>query len=90
MEPSSLALFWAGVIATAIVLYVVLDGFDIGVGILFGLTRDEAKRRHMMTCVAPFWDGNGTWLVVIGASLFAAFPAVYADPQPVKSKMKVL
>jgi cytochrome bd ubiquinol oxidase subunit II len=78
MEPSSLALFWAAVIATAIVLYVVLDGFDIGVGILFGLTRDEAKRRQMMTSVAPVWDGNETWLVVIGASLFAAFPAVYA------------
>ena len=55
-----------------------LDGFDIGVGILFGTTRDEAKRGQMMTSIAPFWDGNETWLVVIGASLFAAFPAVYA------------
>ncbi len=78
MEPSTLALFWAGVIAAAILLYVILDGFDIGVGILFGTTRDEAKRRQMMTSIAPFWDGNETWLVVIGASLFAAFPAVYA------------
>ena len=56
----------------------ILDGFDIGVGILFGTTRDEAKRAQMMTSIAPFWDGNETWLVVIGASLFAAFPAVYA------------
>ena len=78
MEPSTLALFWAGVIAAAILLYVLLDGFDIGVGILFGTTRDEAKRGQMMTSIAPFWDGNETWLVVIGASLFAAFPAVYA------------
>ncbi len=78
MEPSTLALFWAGVIAVAILLYVILDGFDIGVGILFGTTRDEAKRGQMMTSIAPFWDGNETWLVVIGASLFAAFPAVYA------------
>ena len=78
MEPSTLALFWAGVIAAAILLYVILDGFDIGVGILFGTTRDEAKRGQMMTSIAPFWDGNETWLVVIGASLFAAFPAVYA------------
>ena len=78
MEPSTLALFWAGVIAAAILVYVVLDGFDIGVGILFGTTRDEAKRGQMMASIAPFWDGNETWLVVIGASLFAAFPAVYA------------
>jgi cytochrome d ubiquinol oxidase subunit II len=48
------------------------------VGILFGTTRDEAKRAQMMSAVAPFWDGNETWLVIIGASLFAAFPAVYA------------
>jgi hypothetical protein len=78
MEPSELALFWAGVIAIAILLYVVLDGFDIGVGILFGTTPDEAKRGQMLTSIAPFWDGNETWLVVVGASLFAAFPAVYA------------
>src|SRR4051812_25763733 len=78
MEPSTLALFWAAVIAVAILLYVILDGFDIGVGILFGTTRDEANRAQMMTAIAPFWDGNETWLVVIGASLFAAFPTVYA------------
>ena len=78
MEPSTLALFWAGVIAAAILFYVLLDGFDIGVGILFGTTRDEAKRGQMMTSIAPFWDGNETWLVVVAASLFAAFPAVYA------------
>ena len=78
MEPSELALFWAGVIAIAILLYVILDGFDIGVGILFGTTPDEAKRGQMLTSIAPYWDGNETWLVVVGASLFAAFPAVYA------------
>ena len=77
-DPSTLALFWAAVIAAAILIYVILDGFDIGVGILFGTTRDETKRRQMMTSIAPFWDGNETWLVVIGASLFAAFPAAYA------------
>ena len=78
MEPSTLALFWAAVIAASILVYVVLDGFDLGVGILFGTTRDEAQRGQMMTSIAPFWDGNETWLVIIGASLFAAFPAVYA------------
>jgi len=77
-EPSALALFWAAVIAVAIVLYVILDGFDLGVGILFGTTRDKALRNEMMDAISPFWDGNETWLVVIGASLFAAFPVVYA------------
>ena len=78
MEIFSLAHLWAGIIAVAILVYVLLDGFDLGVGILFGMTRDGAKRGPMMAAIAPFWDGNETWLVVIGASLFAAFPAVYA------------
>jgi cytochrome d ubiquinol oxidase subunit II len=78
MEPSNLALFWAGVIAFSIFAYVILDGFDLGVGVLFGTTRDEPKRVAMMNAIAPFWDGNETWLVIIGTSLFAAFPAVYA------------
>ena len=78
MEPSNLALFWAGVLGCAVLLYVILDGLDLGVGILFGTTRDEGKRAGMMDAVAPFWDGNETWLVVIGAGLFAAFPDAYA------------
>jgi cytochrome bd ubiquinol oxidase subunit II len=75
---SSLALFWAGVIAMAILVYVVLDGFDLGVGILFGTTGNPVLREEMMAAVSPFWDGNETWLIIIGASLFAAFPTVYA------------
>jgi cytochrome bd ubiquinol oxidase subunit II len=78
MEPSGLALFWACVIAFAILIYTILDGFDLGVGILFGHTQDESLRVQMMNTIAPFWDGNETWLVVIGAGLFAAFPDVYA------------
>jgi cytochrome d ubiquinol oxidase subunit II len=78
MEPSNLALFWAAVIAVAILVYVILDGFDLGVGILFGTTSNAKLRDEMMASISPFWDGNETWLVVIGASLFAAFPAVYA------------
>jgi len=78
MAPSGLALFWACVIAFAILIYTILDGFDLGVGILFGRTRDESLRVQMMNTIAPFWDGNETWLVVIGAGLFAAFPDVYA------------
>jgi cytochrome bd ubiquinol oxidase subunit II len=78
VEPSSLALFWAGVIVVAILMYVILDGFDLGVGILFGTTGDEALRDEMMAAIAPVWDGNETWLIVVGTSLFAAFPTAYA------------
>ncbi|CAN7784123.1 cytochrome d ubiquinol oxidase subunit II [Paraburkholderia hospita] len=78
LQPSNLALFWAAVIAVSILVYVVLDGLDLGVGILFGSTRDEGHRSQMMSTIAPFWDGNETWLVVIGAGLFASFPVVYA------------
>jgi cytochrome d ubiquinol oxidase subunit II len=78
IEPSNIALFWAGVIAVAILVYVILDGFDLGVGVLFGTTRQPRLRSQMMAAISPFWDGNETWLVVIGASLFAAFPVVYA------------
>jgi cytochrome bd ubiquinol oxidase subunit II len=78
MDASNLAVFWASVIAGSIIVYVILDGFDLGVGILFGFTRDATNRLQMLNTIAPFWDGNETWLVIIGASLFAAFPSVYA------------
>ncbi len=78
LEPSALALFWAAVIVVAILAYVILDGFDLGVGILFGATRDTRLRAEMIASISPFWDGNETWLIVVGASLFAAFPTVYA------------
>ena len=77
-EPSTLAIFWVGVIFLSLLVYVVLDGFDLGVGVLFATTRDRKLQSEMMGAIAPFWDGNETWLVVVGASLFAAFPAVYA------------
>ena len=77
-EPSSLALFWVGVIAFAILVYVILDGLDLGVGVLFSVAESEARRDAMLATISPFWDGNETWLVVIGASLFAAFPVVYS------------
>jgi cytochrome d ubiquinol oxidase subunit II len=78
VEPSTLALFWAGVIAFAILVYVILDGFDLGVGILFSVAENEARCDGMLAAISAFWDGNETWLVVIGASLFAAFPTVYS------------
>lgn len=73
-----LATIWALIIAFAILLYVMLDGFDLGIGILFGTTRDEDFRRTMMGAVAPVWDGNETWLVFVGANLYAGFPLVYS------------
>ncbi|MDB6085046.1 MAG: quinol oxidase subunit 2, partial [Gammaproteobacteria bacterium] len=73
-----MVVFWVSVLALSILLYVLLDGFDLGVGILFGLTRDEHRRRVMMSAVAPVWDGNETWLVVAGVVLWGAFPVVYA------------
>jgi cytochrome bd ubiquinol oxidase subunit II len=76
--PSNLAVFWVGVIVVAIMVYVILDGFDLGIGILSGATNDKALRDAMMATIAPFWDGNETWLIVVAASLFAAFPTAYA------------
>jgi len=78
VQPTDLTVFWAGVIAISILIYIILDGFDLGVGILFGTTPVEEHRQEMLNTIAPFWDGNQTWLVIIGASLFAAFPVVYA------------
>jgi cytochrome d ubiquinol oxidase subunit II len=71
-------MFWVGVLAIAILFYVLLDGFDLGVGILFGFTTSERSRREMLAAVAPLWDGNETWLVVAGVVLWGAFPIVYA------------
>ena len=73
-----MVMFWVAILAISILLYVLLDGFDLGIGILFGLTRDETRRRAMMSAVAPIWDGNETWLVVAGVVLWGAFPVVYA------------
>ena len=70
------------VIATAVLLYVLLDGFDLGVGILFPLARSNAERDVMMAAIAPYWDGNETWLVLGGGGLFAAFPGAYAILMP--------
>ena len=70
--------FWVGILAVSVLLYVLLDGFDLGVGILFGRTGDEARRHAMLSAVAPIWDGNETWLVVAGVVLWGAFPVVYA------------
>jgi cytochrome bd ubiquinol oxidase subunit II len=71
-------MFWATLLAVSILMYVLLDGFDLGIGMLFGVASDEARRHAMMSAVAPVWDGNETWLVVSGVILWGAFPVVYS------------
>ena len=73
-----LAFIWAGLIAFAVLTYVILDGFDLGVGILFPFAHSRRDRDTMMNSVAPIWDGNETWLVLGGGGLFAVFPLAYA------------
>lgn len=72
-----LPLIWGALIVTALALYVLLDGFDLGVGILFPFAPEDKCRAKMMNSVAPFWDGNETWLILGGGGLFAAFPVSY-------------
>ena len=73
-----LPLIWYALIFTAIFLYVLLDGFDLGVGVLFPFAPSDESRDRIMNSIAPFWDGNETWLVLGGGGLFAAFPLAYA------------
>jgi len=69
---------WTLILAVGVFMYVLLDGFDLGVGILFPLAPDDRARDLMMASVAPIWDGNETWLVLGGIALFATFPLAFA------------
>jgi cytochrome d ubiquinol oxidase subunit II len=73
-----MVMFWTSLLAVSILLYVLLDGVDLGVGMLFGLTNNQVRRGAMLSAVAPIWDGNETWLVVTAVILWGAFPVVYA------------
>lgn len=77
-----LALIAAGIIAIGILIYVVLDGFDLGVGILFPFAPDDRSRDVMMNSIAPVWDGNETWLVLGGGGLLVFFPLAYSTALP--------
>jgi cytochrome d ubiquinol oxidase subunit II len=77
-----LPVIWAALIGTAVAMYVILDGFDLGIAILFPFTKTERERDQMMNTVAPFWDGNETWLVLGGGGLWVAFPTAYAVIMP--------
>ncbi|MNM88007.1 Cytochrome bd-I ubiquinol oxidase subunit 2 [compost metagenome] len=73
-----LSLIWAVIIVFGVMMYVVMDGFDLGIGMLYPFFKDSGDRDVMMNTVAPVWDGNETWLVLGGAGLFCAFPLAYA------------
>ena len=73
-----LPLLWMIIIVFGLMMYVIMDGFDLGIGILFPFVPDRADRDIMVNTVAPVWDGNETWLVLGGAALLAAFPLAYS------------
>jgi cytochrome d ubiquinol oxidase subunit II len=75
---SYLPVIWAAIIGLAVAMYVIFDGFDLGVGILFPFAETDRERDQMMNSVAPFWDGNETWLVLGGAGMMVAFPLAYS------------
>lgn len=77
-----LPVIWSLLLAIAIAMYVVLDGFDLGMGILFPFARSDRERDQMMSSVAPFWDGNETWLILGGGGLLVAFPLAYSIVMP--------
>ena len=77
-----LPLIWAALIGVAVAMYVILDGFDLGIGILFPFAKSERERDQMVASIAPFWDGNETWLVLGGGGLWVAFPQAYAVIMP--------
>ncbi len=82
MSTETIATIWAGLIAFAVLAYVVLDGFDLGVGILFAAERGPEDRDTMVNSIAPMWDGNETWLVLGGGGLFGVFPFAYSVIMP--------
>ncbi|WP_417446141.1 cytochrome d ubiquinol oxidase subunit II [Kangiella sp.] len=75
-------MIWAGLIAFAVMAYIILDGFDLGIGILFPFIKSKTDQETAMNSVAPIWDGNETWLVLGGGGLFAVFPLAYAVIMP--------
>ncbi len=83
-----IALIWYGIIGLAVLIYVVLDGFDLGIGILFPFASNQAERDLMMNSIAPVWDGNETWLVLGGEVCLLFFP--WLTPWPCQHYMRQL
>lgn len=78
MSENLLSILWYCVVGVAVIAYTVLDGFDLGVGILNFFTKRDVDRRLFLNSIGPVWDGNEVWLVIVGGALFAGFPDVYA------------
>lgn len=78
MSEFTLSALWYLVIGISVLFYVILDGFDLGVGMLHLLTKKDQDRRIFLNAIGPFWDGNEVWLVIVGGAMFAGFPDVYA------------
>jgi cytochrome d ubiquinol oxidase subunit II len=78
MEPTALQVTWFVLLGVLLAGYAILDGFDLGVGILHLFARGDTERRVFMNSIGPIWDGNEVWLVVLGGATFAAFPSAYA------------
>src|SRR5678809_272205 len=78
MVDLTLTNIWAGILAFAVFMYVVMDGFDLGIGVMFRAFPVGRERDTAMNSIAPVWDGNETWLVLGGGGLMAAFPLAYA------------
>ena len=72
------SIIWFAIIVFATLMYIVMDGFDLGIGLLFPFNKDAVERDMMVNTVAPVWDGNETWLVLGGAGLYGAFPLAYS------------
>ncbi|MBV9347446.1 MAG: cytochrome d ubiquinol oxidase subunit II [Pseudolabrys sp.] len=77
-----LPLAWAAIIGLAVAMYVLMDGYDLGIGLLFPLARGESERDTMMASIKPYWDGNETWLILGGGGLLVAFPRAYSIIMP--------
>src|SRR3954464_2217541 len=77
-DSTPLTLIWAGILGFAVFMYVVMDGFDLGIGMLFPVFGVGRERDPAMNSIAPVWDGNETWLVLGGGGLLAAFPLAYS------------
>ncbi len=78
MTPFDLTPVWTLILGLAVLFYVLLDGFDLGVGILYGFAPDTPSRNLVMNSIAPIWDGNETWLILGSVGLLAAFPLAFA------------
>lgn len=78
MEYNTLVIVWTGIILLGVAIYVILDGFDLGAGMMYPFVSSEEDRTVIMNSIAPVWDGNETWLILGGAALFAIFPIAYS------------